>query len=175
MDSLTRDVERTNHTEAFGTAFDLYSQFFGAYFKDARLREVYPTIIYVSRGLLSEITEAKQVLTTIMNGIHRVDRAVDGRIRPGRSALANPIQINTVALMEPGKLVMWETQFLQDVASQNFSKHKLAAPGDHHHDETNEEEISKQEWSGKILSTPGKVRNLLFIREILTFLSFNRC
>lgn len=164
MDSLIRDNDRTNHTQAFAAAFDLYAQYFASNGADTRLHSIYPTIIYVSRGLLSEITEAKQVLATIMNGIHHVEQTMESSTQAGRSTLVNPIQINAVALMEPGKLVMWETQFLQDVASQNFSKHKLTTD-----DVLGEDQESTGSESGdknvqpKFRSTSGKVSLFLIV------------
>lgn len=165
IDSTARDGERTNHTLAFETAFNTIEQLLLSYPEVGQIQDIFPTIVYVSRGLLTEITEAKQVLAAIMDGAKRVGGIGD---ESGTPKTINPVQINTVALMEYGKLIMWETQFLQDVATQNFSKYKLTAgTGSLMQDEPINGNGTPEGRQFDIRSTPGKVNILVDVILII--------
>ena len=69
-------------------------------------------ILYISRGLLSSLTEAKDVLSVIARE--------NGRLR-------NRVVINTYAMVEDGKPIMYEKTFLQNIAAQNFAKYLVDA------------------------------------------------
>lgn len=72
-------------------------------------------ILYVSRGLFSQLTEGSFVMSTIAEANLKMD---------------NSVQINTFALMDTGKAVMWETTFLRDVAAQNFQQYSQSFPAE---------------------------------------------
>ncbi|WAR23918.1 CAHD1-like protein [Mya arenaria] len=67
-------------------------------------------VIYISRGLLSSLTDAKDVMSTIAYYNGRMD---------------NRIIINTFAVIDNDKPIMYEKQFLQDIAIQNYTKYKV--------------------------------------------------
>ena len=69
-------------------------------------------ILYISRGLLSSLTEAKDVLKIIARE--------NGRLR-------HSVVINTYAVVEEGKPIMYEKTFLQNIATQNFTKYLVEA------------------------------------------------
>ncbi|XP_014679119.1 PREDICTED: VWFA and cache domain-containing protein 1-like [Priapulus caudatus] len=68
-------------------------------------------VIYVSRGLLSSIADAKVVMETIASANDR---------------LRNRAVINTYALIDETKVIINEKSFLQDIADQNFDKYEIA-------------------------------------------------
>ncbi|KAL1469116.1 hypothetical protein MTO96_004842 [Rhipicephalus appendiculatus] len=67
-------------------------------------------IVYVSRGLLSSIADARPVLETIASG-HR--------------SSGHRVVINTYAVIDDGKPIMYETSFLKDIAELNFVKYNV--------------------------------------------------
>ncbi|KAF5289595.1 hypothetical protein FQA39_LY15042 [Lamprigera yunnana] len=67
-------------------------------------------LLYISRGLLSSLTEAKTVLETILSMINNLD---------------NKIIINTCAVIDESKPIMYETHFLRDIAEQNYTKYNI--------------------------------------------------
>ncbi|EFX73378.1 hypothetical protein DAPPUDRAFT_109876 [Daphnia pulex] len=66
-------------------------------------------LVYISRGLLSTLAEPRQVLELIALG------QLQGRL-----------VINTYALIDDGKPIMYEEAFLQDVAMQNYSRYNVS-------------------------------------------------
>lgn len=103
----------TNHSRGFAYAFDLLRE------REATVTAAdlpmasagaVPMLVYVSRGLLSPLTEAKKVLATIADG---------------QRQLRQPVIINACAIVWDEKRVMYEKQFLRDVAVQNYSKYGI--------------------------------------------------
>lgn len=89
LDTLNKTKEITNHTLAFEYSFQLLEQILNEEkFKcnsDERDTKVSPIMmLYISRGLLSQMTEAKIVLETIACG---------------QSRLQKPVIINTCAII----------------------------------------------------------------------------
>lgn len=72
-----------------------------------------PLILYLSRGMFTQLTDASSVMAAIAEA--------NGR-------LANRIQINTVALVDSGQAIMWETTFLRHVAAQHFQPYANSFP-----------------------------------------------
>lgn len=107
IDGLTRSKGPTNHSLGFQNVFEIISNSVPANVTAPIL------VVYLSRGLLSSLTDAKTVLQTIAEG---------------RDATPQDIVINTCALIDDGKPLMYEKHFLQDVAKQNFSKYNISIP-----------------------------------------------
>lgn len=82
LDTLNKTKEITNHTLAFDYSFRMVDQILNdARYKCGELAESEPSaapilMIYVSRGLLSPMTEAKSVLEAIATGQSRLHRPV---------------------------------------------------------------------------------------------------
>lgn len=81
LDTLNKTKEITNHTLAFEYSFQLIEQILSEdKFKcnsNERDTNVSPILmLYISRGLLSEMTEAKIVLETIASGQSRLQKPV---------------------------------------------------------------------------------------------------
>lgn len=68
-------------------------------------------LMYISRGLLSSLAEPRQVLELIALG---------------QLCLQGRLVINTYALIDDGKPIMYEKAFLQDVALQNYSRYNVS-------------------------------------------------
>ncbi|XP_044742087.1 VWFA and cache domain-containing protein 1 [Chrysoperla carnea] len=103
IDSLAKSKNVTNHTLGFDEAFnaiDLFSKI------DSNIHNIF--LLYISRGLLSSITDAKIVFETIYNHGLR---------------LSVPVFINTCLLRDDSKPLMYEEQFLTDIANINFTKY----------------------------------------------------
>ncbi|XP_055922242.1 VWFA and cache domain-containing protein CG16868 [Eupeodes corollae] len=104
---LRHSTEPTNHSLGFEYSFSLLRQ--------QNLSENEPLeFIYVTRGLLTRLSDAKSVLASI---------AV------GQKALAFPIIINTCAVILDEKRIMYEKQFLNDIVHQNFTKYDIDISG----------------------------------------------
>ncbi|XP_046344826.2 VWFA and cache domain-containing protein 1-like [Haliotis rufescens] len=106
VEDLEKQDTATNHTLGFETAFQLIHNTFrkGKMLSDRAL------ILYVSRGLLSSLTEARDVMDMI--AIHNAQ-------------MGHKVIINTYAVIDDGKPIMYEKSFLQDIANQNFSKYDV--------------------------------------------------
>lgn len=111
---LTPSKGTTNHSLAFEYSFKLLR-------KQQISRGTPLVFVYVTRGLLSRFTEAMAVLDTVAKG---------------QASLAEPIVINTCAVILDEKRIMYEKQFLQDIAQQNYSKYNIDVSAwyniDHH-------------------------------------------
>ncbi|KAE8746531.1 hypothetical protein FOCC_FOCC006765 [Frankliniella occidentalis] len=105
IDGLTRSKGPTNHSLGFKNVFEIIANSVPSNATAPIL------VVYLSRGLLSSLTELKTVLQTIAEG---------------REATPHDVIINTCALIDDGKPLMLEKHFLQDVASQNFSKYNIS-------------------------------------------------
>jgi len=69
------------------------------------------SLVYISRGLLSSLAEPRRVLELIALG---------------QMCLQGRLVINTYALIDDGKPIMYEKTFLQDVALQNYSRYNVS-------------------------------------------------
>ncbi|XP_017769692.1 PREDICTED: VWFA and cache domain-containing protein 1 [Nicrophorus vespilloides] len=103
INSLTKGTGATNHSLGLKEALQIIK-----YSKIPSNESI--MILYVSRGLLSSLTESKTVLETISKNLE---------------GIKNPIIINTCAVIDESKPIMYETHFLRDVAEQNYSKYKI--------------------------------------------------
>lgn len=108
IDSLHKASNSTNHRVGFKKAFEMVRKSLRASTNGSREGEA--LIVYVSRGLLSSIADARPVFETIANG-HRTT--------------GHRIVINTYAVVDNGKPIMYETSFLRDVAELNFRKYNV--------------------------------------------------
>ncbi|XP_046405658.1 VWFA and cache domain-containing protein 1 isoform X2 [Ischnura elegans] len=105
IDALKKSRAPTNHSLGFEHAFKLVRQL-------AQSSDVSEAlIIYISRGLLSSLEDAKVVLETIAQG---------------RSSVNISVIINTCAVIDDGKPLMLEKHFLEDIADQNFQKYNIS-------------------------------------------------
>ncbi|XP_022243736.1 VWFA and cache domain-containing protein 1-like isoform X1 [Limulus polyphemus] len=111
IDRLQKTKNSTNHLVGFLKAFELLQNSLppvGTLTSDSEA-----LIIYISRGLLSSLTEARPVLEAIANENHKID---------------NRVIINTYAVIDDGKPIMYEKTFLKDIAKQNFYKYNVLPP-----------------------------------------------
>lgn len=109
IDLIEKESTAMNHSLAFSTAFDLIRRsLLRTDEEEDSLKQDDVLIAYISRGLLSTLAEAKDVLTTIYD----------------ENALTSQrVFINTYAVIDEMKSVMYERTFLQDVADQNYTKY----------------------------------------------------
>lgn len=103
--SLTQSKGSTNHSLGFETAFSIIKHSV----KDANANVI---IIYISRGLLSSITEPRTVLQTISRG---------------QDSVQPTVIINTCVLFDGEKPLLYEKNFLKDVAQQRFVKYNITS------------------------------------------------
>ncbi|XP_066248264.1 VWFA and cache domain-containing protein 1 [Euwallacea similis] len=105
IDSLVKGSGATNHVIGMQKAIDVL-------LKTPNLSENDVTVItYISRGLLSSLTEARSVLKVIAQQTDYIRW---------------PIYIHTCAVIDELKPIMYETHFLRDIAEQNFTKHNIS-------------------------------------------------
>ncbi|XP_059470821.1 VWFA and cache domain-containing protein 1 [Neocloeon triangulifer] len=105
VDSLEKSKTSTNHSLGFQSALQTIRKV--ANVEDTVL------LVYISRGLLSSLEEAKVVFETIAN---------NAQIMPSK------VVLSTAALVDDGKPLMIEKQFMQDLAAQNYHNYNLTAP-----------------------------------------------
>ncbi|XP_071440186.1 VWFA and cache domain-containing protein 1 isoform X2 [Hetaerina americana] len=105
IDSLKKSKAPTNHSLGFEHAFKLIRLMA----ESSDISEA--LIVYISRGLLSSLEDAKGVMETI----------AEGHLHANFS-----IVINTCAVIDDGKPLMLEKHFLQDIAEQNFLKYNIS-------------------------------------------------
>nr|XP_042909818.1 VWFA and cache domain-containing protein 1 isoform X1 [Parasteatoda tepidariorum]XP_042909819.1 VWFA and cache domain-containing protein 1 isoform X2 [Parasteatoda tepidariorum] len=106
FDSLSRKPNITDHVLAFQRIYDVIRAI------DADNTSINNEILvsYISRGLLSSLTDARKVLEIISNG-NQISKS--------------HIVINTYALIDDNRPVMYEKDFLEDVAEQNYRKYNI--------------------------------------------------
>ena len=110
IESLNKTKEITNHTLAFEYSFSVIERVLKLNQFDGFPEDETPMLmVYISRGL-SQMTEARTVLEAIAKGQKR---------------LRLPVIINTCAIILDEKRVMYEKQFLKDVATQNYTKYNI--------------------------------------------------
>lgn len=108
IDSLQKAPNSTNHRVGFSKAFEMIQKSLRPSKNNSKQAEA--LIVYVSRGLLSSIADARPVLETIASG-HR--------------SSGHRVVINTYAVIDDGKPIMYETSFLRDIAELNFVKYNV--------------------------------------------------
>ncbi|KAG8193233.1 hypothetical protein JTE90_005580 [Oedothorax gibbosus] len=106
FDNLTRKHNATDHVLGFRKIYEMIREI------DKKSNSTNNEILvtYISRGLLSSLVDAKQVLEIISDGNRKTK---------------NHIVINTYALIDDDRPVMYEKDFLQDIAQQNFRKYSI--------------------------------------------------
>ncbi|KAL1492905.1 hypothetical protein ABEB36_011074 [Hypothenemus hampei] len=105
IDSLVRGNGATNHVIGIQKALEII-------LNSSDLNENDITMVtYISRGLLSSLTEAKSVLKVMAQQTN---------------SLGSPVYIHTCAVIDESKPVMYETHFLRDIAEQNFTKYNIS-------------------------------------------------
>ncbi|CAG5123241.1 unnamed protein product, partial [Candidula unifasciata] len=105
VDSLEKVDSTTNHTLGFLRAFEMIEDLLAS---DSITENA--MILYVSRGLLSSLTEAKEVMDIV--AVHN-------------AKTGHKVIINTYAVIDDGKTIMYEKSFLKDVAYQNFARYEV--------------------------------------------------
>ncbi|XP_030375435.1 VWFA and cache domain-containing protein CG16868 [Scaptodrosophila lebanonensis] len=105
--SLASGRVLTNHTLGFEYAFQLLHRL-----QNSRLVDSTQPIefIYITRGLLTNLSDAMYVLRAVAQG---------------QARLQAPVIINTCAVILDEKRIMYEKQFLSDVATQNYTKYDI--------------------------------------------------
>ena len=98
----------TNHALGFRKAFEMIWKSLGI--GNATEDPDEALIVYISRGLLSSLTDAKDILSAIA-------------LENGR--LGHRVVINTYAVIDFATPLMFEKSFLRDIAEQNFSKYAV--------------------------------------------------
>lgn len=123
--SLAVTKGQTNHSLGFEYAFQMIYQLQNI----SVITEQNPIqFIYATRGLLTNLSDTMHVLQVIANG---------------QRQLIDPIVIHTCAVVTDEKRIMYEKQFLTDIATQNYTKYKIPV------DEWLENEADLQELVGK--------------------------
>ncbi|XP_012946227.1 VWFA and cache domain-containing protein 1 isoform X2 [Aplysia californica] len=105
IDQLEKVDVSTNHSLGFLTAFEMIEDLMET---DSITGNA--MILYVSRGLLSSLTEAREVMDVV--AVHN-------------AKTGHKVIINTYAVIDDGKTIMYEKSFLKDVAYQNFAKYDV--------------------------------------------------
>lgn len=116
IENLNQTQEATNHPLGFKYAFAMLKQLYEKQknVNDAVQQKELPiTFLYVTRGLLFPLTEARTVMNTIAKG---------------QENIPFPVVINTCAVIIDEKRIMYEKQFLNDVISQNYTKYGIDVP-----------------------------------------------
>ncbi|RZF37313.1 hypothetical protein LSTR_LSTR005645 [Laodelphax striatellus] len=104
VDSFGISKAATNHTMGFQTAF---SVMIGTELQLGESKEA--TIVYVSKGLLSPLSELKPLLNVIAKG---------------QQTISTRVVINTCLLVDDEKPLLFD-KILREVAEQNFTKHNI--------------------------------------------------
>lgn len=107
LDSANRTNGIANHTLGFQVAFSLLDRVY----KESTSEDQLPTsFLYISEGVTDLFADARNVLA---------------EITIGQSRLPHPVIINICALVANNRQFPTQTQFLLDIASQNFFKYGL--------------------------------------------------
>ncbi|XP_022224517.2 VWFA and cache domain-containing protein CG16868 [Drosophila obscura] len=108
VNSLSRAHALTNHTLGFEYAFQLLRRLQKSGMLNTAEQPV--EFVYVTRGLLTNLSDAMAVLRVVAEG---------------QGHLKAPVIINTCAVVLDEKRIMYEKQFLSDVATQNYTKYEI--------------------------------------------------
>ncbi|XP_017839507.1 VWFA and cache domain-containing protein CG16868 [Drosophila busckii] len=98
----------TNHTLGFEYAFQMLQRLQKSQLIHSAEQPI--ELIYVTRGLLNNLSDAMHVLRVVA---------------AGQRLMQAPIMINTCAVVLDEKRIMYEKQFLSDVATQNYTKYDI--------------------------------------------------
>lgn len=101
--SLARAL--TNHSLGFEYAFQMMHRLEKSNLINSSEQPI--EFVYVTRGLLTNLSDAMYVLRVLAQG---------------QSQMNAPIVINTCAVVLDEKRIMYEKQFLSDIATQNYTK-----------------------------------------------------
>ncbi|CAG2118573.1 unnamed protein product, partial [Medioppia subpectinata] len=117
IDGLQRTNENTNHVWGLKKAFQMIANTF----QDTNTNELNPSpsealIVYISRGLLSALTDARLVMELIA-------KEINNSYENNYSFV-----INSYALIDDTKPVMYEIDFLREIAEMNFPKFNVLSP-----------------------------------------------
>ncbi|KAJ8980589.1 hypothetical protein NQ317_018716 [Molorchus minor] len=105
VDALITDSSATNHVLGIQKGLEIIS-------KEARLiGNNTVMLLYVSRGLLSSLSEPRNILEAVAQFTNSYNVS---------------LIINTCAILADLKPVMYEPQFLQDLAEQNYTKYNIS-------------------------------------------------
>lgn len=105
VNNLSLGRGMTNHTLGFEYAFEMLHRLQQAQLVNVSEQPI--EFVYVTRGLLTNLSDAMHVLRVLAQG---------------QSRLPSPVIINTCAVVLDEKRIMYEKQFLSDVATQNYTK-----------------------------------------------------
>lgn len=125
IDSLQRGSGATNHSLGMEKALEVVENEIGKLVNESIM------ILYVSRGLLSSLTEAKTMLNILANFTDRIHIPVTINtcaVKDGTMEIYNTYsewKIMIILLILETKPVMYETDFLRDIAEQNYSKYNI--------------------------------------------------
>lgn len=108
INNLSRAQALTNHSLGFEYAFELLHRLQQSGMINTAEQPV--EFVYVTRGLLTNLSDAMAVLRVVAEGQRR---------------LKAPVIINTCAVVLDEKRIMYEKQFLSDVATQNYTKYEI--------------------------------------------------
>ncbi|CRK94283.1 CLUMA_CG007798, isoform A, partial [Clunio marinus] len=107
LDSANRTNGIANHTLGFQIAFDVINKLY----KESNASDLLPiSFLYVTEGVTDLFSDARNVLA---------------EITIGQSRLPHPVIINICAIVANNRQFPTQTQFLHDIASQNFVKYGL--------------------------------------------------
>ncbi|KAG5899705.1 hypothetical protein JTB14_030097 [Gonioctena quinquepunctata] len=105
IDAIVSETGLTNHVLGFEKALQIVSD------DIEQLKNETVMVLYVSRGLLSSLMEPKQVLEMVENFTAKNNVS---------------LVINTCAIIDDMKPVVYEPQFLCDIANQNYTKYNIS-------------------------------------------------
>uniref|UniRef100_A0A1A9ZGJ7 VWFA domain-containing protein n=1 Tax=Glossina pallidipes TaxID=7398 RepID=A0A1A9ZGJ7_GLOPL len=123
INNLSLSKTLTNHSLGFEFAFKMLARLQNLSLISLQSQPI--EFVYITRGLLNNFSDAKHVLEVVAKG---------------QKALRHPIIINACAVVLDEKRIMYEKQFLSDIANQNYSKY----------------DIKVSEWFKSNLSLDGK-------------------
>ncbi|XP_067627301.1 VWFA and cache domain-containing protein CG16868 [Eurosta solidaginis] len=105
--SLTVTKGQTNHSLGFEYAFKIIHNLQN---NSVITEQNAIQFMYATRGLLTNLSDTMHVLQVIANG---------------QRELIEPVVIHTCAVVTDEKRIMYEKQFLADIATQNYTKFKI--------------------------------------------------
>ncbi|XP_005189036.2 VWFA and cache domain-containing protein CG16868 [Musca domestica] len=107
INSLSLSRALTNHSLGFEYAFKMLSRLENASLIGAQTPIEF---VYVTRGLLTNFSDAMHVLNVVAKG---------------QKLLQKPVVINACGVVLDEKRIMYERQFLTDITSQNYTKYDI--------------------------------------------------
>lgn len=108
IDNMNRTTGIANHSKGFSYAFEVFDKLY----KESNSNGILPiTFLYVSDGVTALLfSDSRNVLA---------------EINVGQARLPHPVIINTCATINNFRQIPYQTQFLQDITSQNFVKYGI--------------------------------------------------